>query len=128
MKAKKAFTLIGRKLEKEYKKAGFKYSKRKLFLQKRTRKYDYFIFFSQFFESMPDTCIELHVTLMIHDRTLLKNNINSNSQLFHMNLWEMGNHYNIANKELIQRVFMDLKNKIETYLIPQIKKFEEEKQ
>jgi hypothetical protein len=126
MEAKKAFALIGKKLEKEYKRLGFKYSKRKLFLQKRTRKYDYFIFFSQFFESIPDLNIELYVSLIINDRALIKSNIYANCEVFHMNLWKAGNRYNIAGKALIDNVFMDLKNKIEINLIPQIKKLEEE--
>jgi hypothetical protein len=63
---------------------------------------------------------------MIQDRTLLKININANSTLFYMNLWEMGNHYTIANETQIHNVFMDLKNKIKDYLIPQIQKLEEE--
>jgi hypothetical protein len=126
MKTEKAFALIGKKLEKEYKKVGFKYSRKYMFLKKTTKKFEYYIFFSQIFEHIPDTCIELRVNLIINDRILLKTNINVNSELFHIDLWEMGNHYNIADKTLMDNVFMDLKNKIETYLIPQIKNLEEE--
>jgi hypothetical protein len=49
MKAEKAFTIIGKRLEKEYKKIGFKYSNRNKFLKKRTKRFDYHIFFSSFF-------------------------------------------------------------------------------
>jgi hypothetical protein len=126
MKAERAFTLIGKKLEKEYKKTGFKYSKKYMFLKRTTKRYVYYIFFSQFFEYIPDTYIELHVILVIHDRILLKINKNANSEVFYIDLWKKENHYNIANKTLIDNVFMDLKNKVETYLIPQIKKLEEE--
>ncbi|MDR0684269.1 MAG: hypothetical protein LBF83_03990 [Spirochaetaceae bacterium] len=128
MKTEKAFTLIGKKLEKEHKKLGFKYSKKYRFLKKTTKKYDYYIFFSPFFEHIPAICIELRVTLIINNRTLLKTNINAHGELFRMDLWEMGNHYNIADKTLVDNVYMDLKNKIETYLIPQIKKLEEKNQ
>jgi hypothetical protein len=126
MKAEKTFTAIGKKLEKEYKKIGFKYSKKKKFLKKTAKKFEYYIFFSSFFENIPDTYIGLHVVLLINDRMLLKANINSRSELFRMNLWEMGNHYNIANKTLLNNTFIDLKEKIEKYLIPQIKKLEGE--
>jgi hypothetical protein len=125
MKTEKAFALIGKKLEKEFKRFRFKYSKKNNYLKKLSKKYDYYIFFASFFENISDTNIELHVTLMIYDRILLKTNKYSNSQLFNMNLWEMGNHYNISNETLLFNVFMDLKNKIEDYLIPQIKKLEE---
>jgi hypothetical protein len=126
MKTEKAFLVIGKKLEKEYKKFGFKYSKQNNFIRKRTKKFDYFVFFSHFSEYTHDTCIELHVDLIINDRILLKTNINASSELLHMNLWKMGNHYNIANEELIQSIFIDLRNKIETYLMPQIKTLEGE--
>jgi hypothetical protein len=124
MKAKKTFTVIGKKLEKEYKKLGFKYSRKNMYLKKTTRKFDYYIFFSSFFENVHDTYIELRVTLLINDRVLLKINKYSNSQLFNMNLWEMGNHYNIANETLLNDAFIDLKNKVGKYLIPCIKKLE----
>ncbi|MDR1444566.1 MAG: hypothetical protein LBI94_06775 [Treponema sp.] len=124
MKAEKAFAVIGRKLEKEYKKIGFKYLGKRMFLKKTTKKYDYYIFFSSFFEYIPGVRIEFRVDLIINDRVLLKNNINANIELFHMNLWEMGSHYNIANEELIQSVFADLKIKIDDYLLPQIKKLD----
>jgi hypothetical protein len=101
MKAKKTFTVIDKKLEKEYKKLGFKYSRKNMYLKKTTKKFDYYIFFSSFFENVPDTYIELRVTLLINDRVLLKINKYSNSQLFNMNLWEMGNHYNIAHETLL---------------------------
>jgi hypothetical protein len=124
MKSERSFTLIGKKLEKEYKRLGFKYLKKYMFLKKKTRKFEYYIFFSSFYEHIPDTCIELRVTLLINDRALVKNNIFVNKELFRMNLWEMGNHYNIANETLLNNTFIDLKNKIEKYLIPQIKKLE----
>jgi hypothetical protein len=124
MKTKKAFEIIGKKLEKEYKSLGFEYLKKYMFLKKKTRKFEYYIFFSSFYEHIPDTCIELRVTLLINDRALVKNNIFVNKELFRMNLWEMGNHYNIANETLLNNTFIDLKNKIEKYLIPQIKKLE----
>jgi hypothetical protein len=126
MKVEKAFTIIGKKLEKEYKNLGFKYSKKNKFLRKRTKKFDYYIFFSFFYETIPNTYIELHVVLLINDRMLLKANINSRSELFHMNLWEIGNHYNIANKTLLNNTFINLKDKIDKYLTPQIKKLEGE--
>jgi hypothetical protein len=122
MKAEKAFTVIGKKLEKEYKKIGFKYSKKNKFLRKRTKKFDYYIFFSFFYENIPDTYIELHVDLLINDRMLLKTNINSRSELFYINLWEKGNHYNIADETLLNNTFVDLKDKIDKYLTPQITK------
>jgi hypothetical protein len=125
MRSKKAFTRIGKKLEKEYEKLGFRYSKKYRYLRKRTKKFDYFIFFSHFFDYIPDTYIELCVTLCINDRPLLKNNIYAHSELFSMNLWDMGNHYNIANEALINDTFTDLKTKIAEYLIPQIRKLEE---
>jgi hypothetical protein len=128
MKAEKAFSAIGKKLERELKRRGFRYSKKYMFLKKTTRKFDYYIFFSQFFEYIPDFYIELRVILAIHDRMALKTSKNSNSQIFHMNLWEMGNRYNIANETLIHSAFTDLKNKIESYLMPQIGKLEEVKQ
>ncbi|MDR1287059.1 MAG: hypothetical protein LBK08_05580 [Treponema sp.] len=124
MKAEKAFTVIGRKLEKEYKSLGFKYFKTIQFLRKRTKRFDYYILFSPHFEYIPDTYIELQVTLMINDRTLLKTNINANGEVFRVDLWEMDGHYNIANETLINGVFIDLRNKIENYLLPQIKKLE----
>jgi hypothetical protein len=55
---------------------------------------------------------------------LLKTNINARSELFRINLWEMGNHYNIANETLLNNTFIDLKNKTEKYLIPPIIKLE----
>jgi hypothetical protein len=124
MKTEKAFTVIGKRLEKEYKKLGFKYSKKNKFLKKTAGKFDYYIFFSDFFETIPNIHIGLHVDLLINDRMLLKTNINTRSELFHINLWEMGNHYNIANETLLNNTFIDLKNKIEEYLIPQITKLE----
>jgi hypothetical protein len=124
MKAKKAFTVIGRKLEKEYKGLGFKYLKKYKFLRKRTKGFDYYIFFSLFFEHICDTYTELRVTLMINDRTLLKKNINADSEVVRIDLWEMGSHYNIANETLINDGFMDLRNKIEDYLLPRIKRLE----
>jgi hypothetical protein len=124
MKAKKAFTVIGRKLEKEYKSLGFKYLKKYMFLKKKTRRFEYYIFFSSFFAYIPDTCIELRVTLMINDRALVKNNIIANKELFRIDLWEKGNHYNIANETLLNNAFADLKNKIEDYLLPRIKRLE----
>jgi hypothetical protein len=81
-------------------------------------------FLSLFFENVPDTYIELHITLLINDRVLLKINKYSNSQLFYMNLWKMGNHYNIVNETSLNDAFIDLKNKIGEYLIPYIKKLE----
>jgi hypothetical protein len=39
MEAEKAFAVIGKKLEKEYKKLGFKYSKKNKFLKKSTKKF-----------------------------------------------------------------------------------------
>jgi hypothetical protein len=73
MKAEKAFTVIGKKLEKEYKKHGFRYSKKYKFLKKTTKKFGYYIFFSSFFENITDTYTELHVVLMVNDKTSLKN-------------------------------------------------------
>jgi hypothetical protein len=125
MKAEKAFMATGKKLEKEYKRFGFKYLKKYKFLKKRTKNFDYYIFFSSSFEHMPDTYTELRVTLMINDRTLLKTNIHADSEVFRMDLWEMGNHYNIVNETLLNDTFVDLRNKIEDYLIPQIRKLEE---
>jgi hypothetical protein len=124
MKAEKAFTVIGKKLEKEYKKIGFKYLKKNKFLKKTTKKFDNYIFFSSFFENIPNTYIGLQVDLLINDRMLLKTNINSTSELFHINLWELDNHYNIANETLLNNTFLDLKNKIDKYLTPQITKLE----
>jgi hypothetical protein len=124
MKPEKAFTIIGKKLEKEYKSLGFKYFKKCKFLRKRTKKLEYYIFFSLFFEHIPDTYTELRVTLMINDRTLLKKNIYANCEVFRMDLWEMGSNYNIANETLINDTFMDLRNKIEAYLLPPIKRLE----
>lgn len=124
MKTKKAFTLISKKLEKEYKRIGFKYLRKYNFIRKRTRRFDYFIFFSLPSGYISETYMELRVTLIINNRTLLKTNIYANSELFRMDLWEMGNHYNIANETLINNTFVDLKNKIDTYLIPYIKKLE----
>jgi hypothetical protein len=91
MEAEKAFAVIGKKLEKEFKKLGFKYSKKNKFLKKLTKKFDYYIFFSLFFENIPNKNIELRVVLTITDRTLLQ---------------------------------LNLKNKIEEYLVPQIKRLE----
>ncbi|MDR0452262.1 MAG: hypothetical protein LBH15_04400, partial [Treponema sp.] len=124
IKTEKAFTLIGKKLEKEYKKLGFKYSRKNKFLKKSTKKFDYYIFFSLFFENIPGEYLELHVTLMIADRALLKTNKYLNCEVFRMNLWEMDNHYNIANEALINDTFIDLNNKINEYLIPHIKRLE----
>jgi hypothetical protein len=125
MTAKNALAVIGKKLEKEYKRIGFKYSKKNMFLKKRTRKYDYYVFFSRFFEHMPGRIIELHIIFIIHDRALMKGNINSNSEVFHLDLWETGNQYSMANETLADNAFMDLKNKIDDYLLPQTKKLEE---
>jgi hypothetical protein len=124
MKAEKVFSLIGKKLEKEYKGFGFKYARKYCFLRKRTKKYDYYIFFSPYFEYIPDTYIELRVTLIINDRVILKTNIYANSELLHLDLWKMGNHYNISDEALLNDTFTDLRTKIENYLIPQIKKLE----
>jgi hypothetical protein len=124
IKVEKALMIIGKKLEKEYKKLGFKYSKKNKFLKKSTKKFDYYIFFSSFFENIPGKYIELHVVLTIIDRTLLQTNKYLHCELFSIDLWKMGNHYNIANETLINNVFMDLKNKIEKYLIPHIKRLE----
>jgi hypothetical protein len=126
MKAEKAFLVIGRKLEKEYKRLGFKYSRKYKLLRKRTKKFEYYIFFSSFFEYIPGTCTELRVDLIINDRILLKTNIYADIELLHIKLWEMGSHYNIANETLIHKAFVDLKDKIGTCLIPQIKRLEEE--
>jgi hypothetical protein len=124
MKAEKAFTVIGKKLVKEYKKFRFRYSKKYKYLRKSTAHFVYNIFFSSFFKNIPDKYIELRVVLSIHDRMLLQANQNSISQVFSMNLWEMGNHYNIADVALLNDVFMDLKSKIQDYFIPQIMKLE----
>jgi hypothetical protein len=124
MKAEKAFIVIGKKLEKEYKSLGFKYVKKNKFLRKRTKKFEYYIFFSSFFDYIPDTYTELQVTLMINDRTLSKTNINADSEVIRVNLWEIGGSYNIANKTLINDTFIDLKNKIEDYLLSHIKRLE----
>jgi hypothetical protein len=124
MKAEKAFTVIGKKLEKEYKNIGFKYLKKYKFLRKRTKKFDYYIFFSSVFEYIPDTYTELQVTLMINNRTLLKTNINADIEVIRVNLWEIDGPYNIANETLINNAFIDLKNKIENYLLPHIKGLE----
>jgi hypothetical protein len=121
MKVEKALTVIGKKLEKEYTRLGFKYLKKYKFLMKRTKKFDYYIFFSPYFANISGTCIELRVTLLINDRTLLKTNINANSEVFRMDLWEMGNHYNIVNGTLLDDAFIDLQNKIEGYLLSHIK-------
>jgi hypothetical protein len=126
MTAKNALAVIGKKLEKEYKRLGFSYSKKYKLLKKRTKKYDYYVFFSSFLKYTPDAFMELHVDLLIIDRIVLKTNINANSELFHINLWDMGNHYNIANKTLAHMVCMDLKTKIETCLMPQMQKLEEQ--
>jgi hypothetical protein len=124
MKAKKAFTVIGKKLEKEYKKYGFRYSKKYQFLKKTTKKLNYHIFFSSFFGTITDTYTELHVVLVVNDKMVLKTNINAKSEIFRVDLWETGNHYNIANETLINNVFTDLKKKIDEHLIPQVKKLE----
>lgn len=124
MKTEKVLTLIGKKLQKEYNKYGFKYSKKYKYLKKTTKKFEYYVFFSSFFGNTPDTCIELHVILMINDRVLLEINRNSNIQLFCVDLWETGSHYNITNETLINETFIDLRNKIDDYLIPHIKTLE----
>jgi hypothetical protein len=121
MKAEKAFTVIGMKLEKAYKRLGFIYSKKYKFLRKRTKKFDYYIFFSSFFKHIPDIYTELRVTLLINDRTLLKTNINADGEVFRMDLWERGNHYNIVNGTLLDDAFINLQNKIEGYLLSHIK-------
>jgi hypothetical protein len=126
MKVEKPFTVIGKKLEKEYKKLGFKYSEKNKFLKKRTKRFEYYILFSRFFECIPNIYTELRITLVITDRTLLKNNINANIEVVCMDLWEMGNHYNMANETLLNNVFIDLRKKIEEYLIPQLEKLERE--
>jgi hypothetical protein len=41
-----------------------------------------------------------------------------------MDLWEIGHHYNITNKELTNDVLGDLIHQIDTYFIPQIKRLE----
>jgi hypothetical protein len=76
---------------------------------------------------MPGNYIELHVVLTIIDRTLLQINKYLHCGLFSIDLWKTGNHYNIANEALINNAFTDLKNKIEKYLIPHIKRLEEGK-
>jgi hypothetical protein len=124
VKAEKAFTVIGKKLEKEYKHLGFKYFKKRKFLKKRTKKFEYYIFFSSFFEYIPNTYTELQVTLVVHNRIVLKNNIYANSEVFCIDLCKMGSHYNIANKILINDTFIDLRKKIEDYLLPHIKQLE----
>ena len=116
MEAKKAFTVIGKKLEKEYKKLGFKYSKNNMYLIKSTKKFVYHIFFSNFSKDIPTTYVQLHVALTIDDKTIL--NTYSDSKVFSIDLWEMGSRYIIENETMINNVFMDLRNKIETYLIP----------
>jgi hypothetical protein len=121
MKVEKAFSIIGKKLEKEYKSLGFKYLKKNKFLKKSTKKYYYYIFFSSFSENMSGKNIELRVVLAIADRTVLRINKYLHCELFFMDLWKTGNHYNIANETLINVTFMDLKNKIEKYLIPHMK-------
>jgi hypothetical protein len=124
MKAEKAFTVIGKKLEKAYKKIGFKYSKKYKFLRKRTKKFEYYIFFSPYFAYISDACLGLRVTLLINDRTLLKTNKNADSEVFRMDLWETGNHYTIVNGTLLDDAFIDLRNKIEGYLLSHIKTLE----
>jgi hypothetical protein len=124
MNTEKAFMVIGKKLEKEYENLGFKYFKNIQFLRKRTKKFYYYIFFSPFLDRMPDTFTELWVTLMIHDRVLMRKNIYTNSNVVHMDLWEMGGPYNIANERLINDILIDLRNKIDSYLIPHIKRLE----
>jgi hypothetical protein len=126
MTAKNALAVIGKKLEKEYKRIGFKYSKRNRFLKKITKKYEYYILFSSFPENISDACINLHVVLAINDRTLLKINKYLTSKLFCMDLWEMGNHYSITNETSIDTACTDLRNKIEDYLVSQIKILEGE--
>jgi hypothetical protein len=122
LEVKKAFTIIGKKLEKEYKKLGFKYSRNFMYLTKSTEKFVYHIFFSSFSKDTPSTYIELHVTLSINDKALLKTY--SDSRVFCMDLWETGNHYIIENEKLINNAFMDLRNKVESYLMPQIERLE----
>lgn len=125
MKVEKAFTIIGKKLEKEYKKFGFKYLKKSKLLKKTTKKYDYLIFFSSFFEYVPNTLLELHVVLLVNEKMSLKNN--AIKEVFRFHLWEAGNHYNIINELLIKQAFLDLREKINKFLIPYIKKLEEGK-
>jgi hypothetical protein len=124
MKAKKAFTAIGKKLEKEYKSLGFKYLKKYMFLKKKTKNFEYYIFFLPFLEHISDTITELGVTVMIHDRALLKKNIYANSEIIRVDLWETGGQYNIANEALINDAFVDLRNKIEDCLLPHVKRLE----
>jgi hypothetical protein len=121
--AKKVFSIIGKKMEKEYKEFGFKYSKNFIYLTKSTEKFVYHIFFSSFSKDTPSTHIELHVTLTINDKILLQTQ--SDSRVFCMDLWETGSHYIIENEKMINNVFMDLRDKIKTYFIPQLKTLEE---
>jgi hypothetical protein len=39
----------------------------------------------------------------------------------------MGSHYNIANEKLMNDTFIDLRDKIEDYLLPHIKRLEEQR-
>jgi hypothetical protein len=124
MKVEKSLTVIGKKLEKEYKKLGFKYSKKGRLLKKTTKKFGYYVCLPLFPENISGEYIELRVVLMIIDRVILKINKYLKCELFCMDLWEMGNHYNIANETLLNNTFIDLKNKINKYLIPHIKRLE----
>jgi hypothetical protein len=122
MKTEKVFSVIGKKLEKEYRKLGFRYSKKEMYLKKTTKKYVYHIFFSRFFNDTPDKYTELHVILMADDKLLLGTHLKS--EVFYLDLWKMGIHYIIADETLINEVFIDLNKKIKEYLLPQIKKLE----
>ena len=121
MKAGEAFEIIGNKLENNFKSLKFKYSKNNKWVKKSTKRFNYYIFMISFSENIPDKDVGLQVCFSVDDKTLPENS----QQLFYINLWKMGNSYNVATEVLLNNVYNDLLKKIEKYLIPFIEKFEE---
>jgi hypothetical protein len=125
MKANEAFEIIGHKLENDYGDLKFKYSKSRKLLKKSTKRFNYCVCFSSFAENIPDKDVGLSVDFFIQDKTLTSARSNVNDHLFFISLWELGNYYNVATVELLNNVYIDLKSKIEKYLMPFIEKLEE---
>ncbi|MHC6202755.1 hypothetical protein ACYULU_06135 [Breznakiellaceae bacterium SP9] len=121
MKANDAFEIIGNRLENDYIALTFKYSKSNKSVKKSTKRFSYNIFMSSFSGNIPDKELGLDVAFTILDKTL----IDTNPQLFYIDLWNRGNYYNVATEPLLNTVYIDLKIKIEKYLIPFIEKLEE---
>ena len=121
MKAGDAFEIIGNRLQNDYKLLKFKYSKSNKWVKKSTKRFNYYIIMISFSENIPDKDVGLKICFTVHDKTLS----DDDNQLFYIDLWKIGNCYNVATEALLNDAYDELKIEIEKYLIPFIDKFED---